>query len=349
MRKEILMSLGLVFLLVFSTPFARVLQGQPVSGEKMELGLSSTLSPGSCLELACDRFKASIENKSSGRIKITRYPSGSLYGPKAEIEALAKGNIAISMLHNSYVGARSPALEFISSFGAQGCWDDEDHYWRFIDTPEVREIASNEVKAKINGKLLGIMSYGNSLLGNNKRPVHKVEDFKGLKIRTAGSAQAIMYRELGAVPTELSAGEVYMALQRGTIDGANSGPGRFYFSKWYEVTPYITQDYTLPYLSFWLSMNLDTWNKLTEKDQKLLMETAHEVEGWARIYVVKETEEVYEKFKGGLVKELYFLPKSEVARIGTIVGPVMHDLIVKRAGKEMGDKLWSLVEAARKK
>jgi len=349
MRKKIMISLVLVFLLVFSSNFAKVIQAQSASGEKVELGLSSTLSPGSCLELACDRFKSLAEKKSNGRIKIVRYPSGELYGPKAEIEAVAKGNIAMGMLHNAYVGARSPALEFISSFGGQGCWEDYDHYWRFLDLPEVREIASSEAKTKLNAKLLAIAAYGNSLAGNRKRPVHTVEDFKGLKMRTAGGAQATMYKELGVVPTELSAKEVYMALQRGTIDVANSGPGRFYFSKWYEVTPYLTQDYTLPYLSFWLSINLDIWNKLSDNDRGILAETAREIEDWARIYVVKETSAIYEKFQRGLVKELYFFPQSETEKIARIVRPVMHDLIVKRVGKEMGEKLWSLLEAAKKK
>jgi len=324
MRKKIMISLVLVFLLVFSSNFAKVIQAQSASGEKVELGLSSTLSPGSCLELACDRFKSLAEKKSNGRIKIVRYPSGELYGPKAEIEAVAKGNIAMGMLHNAYVGARSPALEFISSFGGQGCWEDYDHYWRFLDLPEVREIASSEAKTKLNAKLLAIAAYGNSLAGNRKK-------------------------ELGVVPTELSAKEVYLALQRGTIDGANSGPGRFYFSKWYEVTPYLTQDYTLPYLSFWLSINLDIWNKLSDNDRGILAETAREIEDWARIYVVKETSAIYEKFQRGLVKELYFFPQSETEKIARIVRPVMHDLIVKRVGKEMGEKLWSLLEAAKKK
>jgi TRAP-type C4-dicarboxylate transport system substrate-binding protein len=347
MKGKIILSCIMAFLFVLGPMSFKFVYGETTN--KIELGLSSTLAPGSCLELASDRFKDLVEKRSNGRIKVVRYPSGELYGPKAEIEAVAKGNVAMGMLHVAYVGARSPGLEFISSFGAQGCWDNDDHYWRFVDLPEVREIAANEFKTKINAKLLAITAFGNSLVGNNKRPIHKIEDFKGIKMRTSGSAQATMYRTLGGVPTELSAKEVYMALQRGTIDGATSGPSRFFFSKWYEVTPYLTQDYTLPYLSFWLAINLDKWNKLSKADQEILSETAREIEGWTRIYVVKETSTVYEKFQRGLVKELYFFTPSEVERVTKVVRPVMHELIVSRAGKEMGDKLWSLMLKARKK
>jgi TRAP-type C4-dicarboxylate transport system substrate-binding protein len=320
---------------------------QAASGEKIEIGLSSTMAPGSCLELAADKFKNIVEKRSNGRITVTRYPSGELFGPKAEVEAVAKGNIAMGVLHMAYVGARSPALEFISSLGGAGVWKDSDHYWRFLDLPETREIANAEFKAKINAKLLSIVSMGTSVVGSRKKPIHTVEDFKGLKLRTAGVYQPTMYRALGASPTELSAREVYMALQRGTIDATVSGPPRFYFSKWYEATPYLTQDYTLPYLSQWLAINLDIWNKLSAADKEILSDAAQEIEAWTRLYVVKETSTVYEKFQRGLVKELYFFPESETAKIQKIVQPVMHDLVVKRIGKEMGEKLWGLLNAAR--
>lgn len=319
------------------------------AADKVKLELSSTLAPGSCIELAADKFKDIVEKNSNGRIEITRYPSGELYGPKAEIEAMANGNLSMAVLHNAYVGGRSPALEFISSFGAQGCWQDYDHYYRFIDLSRVREIAATEFETKINAKLLAMLPYGNSLVGNAIRPIHTVEDYKGLKLRNAGAAQATMYRALGVVPTELSSREVYMALQRGTIDGATSGPSRFYLSKWYEVTPYITQDHSLPYLSFWLSIGLKFWNSLSVEDQKLLSDTAQEVEMWSRKYVADETEGFYEKMKAsGKVKDFYFLPKNEVAKIEKIAAPIMKNLIIKRAGKEMGDELWSLMKQTEK-
>jgi len=319
----------------------------PPGPEKVELGFSTTLAPGSCPELAADKFKERVEEKTDGRITIVRYPCGELYSPKDEIEAMSMGDIEMDIAHAAFVGALSPALEFMSSFGALGCWDDYDHYFRFIEQPEVLEIAASEFESKLNGKLLAFLTYGPNL-GGAIRPIHTMEDLKGLKLRTTGSAQAAVYKALGAVPTQLSSKEVYMALQRGTIDGALSGPGRFYFSKWYEVTPYLVQDYLFPYLSFFLVINLDVWNKLSEEDQQILSDVAREIEEWTRIYAVKEAAEIYEKFQRGLVKELYFMPESEVARMREIARPVMHDLIIDRAGAEMGEKLWSLVEAARK-
>jgi C4-dicarboxylate-binding protein DctP len=349
MRSKLTVISCTVFLLIAVglMPF-KMTAVQSAHGEEIKLELTDTGPRGSCLVLAPDKVKEIVEKKSNGRIKIIRYPSYELYDPKAEIEAISKGKIAMANLHVSYVGGRSPALEFIGSFGAQGCWDDGDHYWRFIDLPEVRAIAEKEFRDKLNVKFLSMICGGNSFFGNTRRPVHTVEDFKGLKVRTAGVAQATMYKALGVVPTELSSKEVYMALQRGTIDGANSTPHRFLASKWYEVINYITQDYSVPWFSFWLAMNLDIWNKLSKGDQQIIQDAAREAEAFSRECAVKETEAAYEKLRAGLVKEIYLLPKSETRRITQIVKPVMVDLFTKRAGKEMSDTLWGLLDKTSK-
>ena len=312
------------------------------SEKKVKIELSTTVALKSCIDLSADKFANIVEKRSGGRISVTRFRAGQLYGPKQQIEAIAKGALSMAVLHMAFVGARSPALEFISSMGAQGCWADYDHYWRFIDLPEVRRIATREFEAKMNAKLLGILSYGTGIIGNRKRPIHTIEDYKGIKMRAAGTSAAALYSALGMIPTQLSAKEVYMALQRGTVDGTVSGPDRFYKSKWYEVATYLTQDYAHPYVSMWLVVNNDFWKKLTNQDRQVLLQASQEIEKWTRNYAPQDTEKSYEQLKK-VVKDLYFMPKSETKKITIIAKPVMHKLIVKRAGKEIGEELWSLL------
>ncbi|BBO77888.1 C4-dicarboxylate ABC transporter [Desulfosarcina widdelii] len=330
---------------------AVLLLNYPVRSEadqKIKLSLSSNLSPGSCLELAADKFKELVEKKSNGNITVVRYPSGELYDSKSEIEAIVNGSVDMAIMHVAYVGARSPELEFISSFGAQGCWNDNEHFYRFLDMPEVRKIADEQFRTKLNAKLLSPISYGVGIVGS-KKAIRNVSDFKNFKMRASGTAQSVMYKALGAIPVELSIKEVFMALQRGTIDGAATGPGRFYFSKWYEASPYMIRDYSSPYLQFWHAINLNKWKKLTPENQKTIAETAEEVSQWARIYAIDETETVYRKFKDGLIKELIFFSDEERARLREIVSPVMHDWTIKRCGHEMGEKLWGYMIQARNK
>ena len=337
--KSKLQSISILFLAAGFVFFHMCLA--PAFGKTKTIELSTTVAPGSTIDLAADKFKTLVEKKSNGSISVVRYRAGQLYGPKAQIEVIANGGLSMAVLHMAYVGARSPSLEFISSMGAQGCWAGDDHYWRFIDMPGTRQIAENEFKGKMNAKLLGILSYGTGLIGNSKRPIHTVEDYKNIKIRAAGTSGATYLKAVGLIPVELSAKEVYMALQRGTIDGSVSGPDRFLKSKWYEVATYLTQDYSLPYISMWLTINNDFWNKLDKEQQQILSESAIEVEKWTRTYAKLETEKSYKKLKG-LVKDLYFMPKTETAKINEVARPLMKNLILKRAGQELGGKLWSL-------
>jgi len=349
MKKNVFHKLIYYLVIVMGSLLLCIGQVQSASPQKIKLTLSSNLAPGSCLELAADKFKDLVEKRSNGNITIIRYPSGELYDSKSEVEAIVNGGVDMAMMHVAYVGARSPALEFISSFGAQGCWDDYEHFYRFLDMPEVREIANHQFETKLNAKLLSPVSYGTSVVGTNKKAIHTVADFKGLKMRASGTAQSAMYKALGAAPVELSIKEVFMALQRGTIDGACTGPGRFYFAKWYETTPYIVQDYVSPFLQFWFTMNMNKWKKLTPENQKIIADAAQEIALWTRDYVVKETELIYQKFKSGLVKEMIFFTDNERASLRKIVYPAMQALTIKRCGNGMGEKLWRYMNQTRNK
>lgn len=151
-----------------------------------------------------------------------------------QMRAITSG-IEAPTLANNIEGGRSPVLEFIGSFGAQGCWDSNAHYFRFLDNARTRAIASAQFEKYFNSKLLAPLAFGDGLVGRRDSPIEKVANYQGLKMRTSGTAQATMYKALGAVPVGLSSKEIYTALQRGTIQGATSGISRWRRSKLYEI------------------------------------------------------------------------------------------------------------------
>ncbi len=323
---------------------------EPVEPEEPEeaivLELADTNAPDHVLVLAGDMFKEKVNERSDGEIEIVRYRHGELYGPRELIEAVEIGSAAMGIQHVAFVGGHSPALEFISAFGAQGIWDDKDHFHRFLDNPEVQEIADQEFEDKLNQRLLAIWDYGSSVFASSERPVQTVDDYEGQRARAAGTAQATMYETLGTIPVDLDIGEVYHALETGTIEAFCTGPSRVYLDGFYEVAPYITQDFTAPRLCFWLTINNDKWEQLTPEQQEIMEETAVEVTEWAR---ERATEDIttYEENLQEAADEFIYLDDDERARIREKVEPVMRDLIMERAGEEMGERLWNLMEEAR--
>jgi C4-dicarboxylate-binding protein DctP len=313
--------------------------------EETTLTFATTTPPKSNLEIASEKLVETVAEKTNGRIGIKHYGAGSLYNAVTIMPAISKRQIDLGILHVALVGRRSPVLEFIGSFGAQGCWDTYDHYFRFLDHPTVRKIASEEFSTYFNSRLLAPLAFGTGMVGRKDAPIKKVEDYKGLKMRTSGTAQATMYKALGAIPVGLSSKEIYTALQRGTIQGATSGLSRWRRSKLYEVAPYLTVDPTTPYLSMWLVVNNDAWNELSPDDQAILEGAARDLEGWTRTYAAKEREEdlaFIEEHAEALVE----MDPEEVQRLISTVKPTMKEL----AEKQLGDRfevLWGLLEKTR--
>ena len=308
----------------------------------IKMTFATTTPPKSNLELASAKFIKDIEAKTNGRITIKHYGAGSLYNAKTIMPAISKDQVDLGILHVALVGRRSPVLEFIGSFGAQGCWAGNDHYFRFLDDPKTREIASAEFEKYFNSKLLAPMTFGTALVGRRDKPIEKVADYQGLKMRTSGTAQATMYKALGAVPVGLSSKEIYTGLQRGTIQGATSGVSRWRRSKLYEVAPYLTMDPTMPYLSMWLVINKKAWAKLSPEDQKIFVDCAKDIQQWTRDFAAKETKEDL-VFLKGQAKALIELGPDQKALLIETVKPIMKKFAQDQL-KDRFDELWGLLE-----
>jgi TRAP-type C4-dicarboxylate transport system substrate-binding protein len=315
-----------------------------VAGEG-SLTFATTTPPKSNHEIAAQKFVKDVTEKTGGRINIKHYGTGSLYNAKSIMAAISKNQIDIGLLHVALVGRRSPVLEFVGSFGAMGCWESYEHYYRFLDNPRTREIASAEFEKYFNSRLLAAWSFGTSLIGRRDKAITTIDDYKGLKMRTSGTAMATMYKALGAVPIGLSSKEIYTALQRGTIQGAGSGVSRWRRSKLYEVAPYLTVDPTIPYFSMWLVINKKSWDKLSSEDQKIIADTAREFEAWTRNFAAREREEDF-IFLKSKAKAFVELSSEQKAKLVNIVKPVMKEFAKEQLGDQY-QELWDLLEESK--
>ena len=112
---------------------------------------------------------------------------------------------------------------------------------------------------------------------NNKRPIKTPEDLKGLKIRVPeGEVFVDTFKALGAGPTVISFGELYSALQLGTVDGQENPPAHILTQKFYEVQKYVSRTGHI-HLSSPLIMNKALLDGMPEAYQKAIIETAKEL------------------------------------------------------------------------
>jgi TRAP-type C4-dicarboxylate transport system substrate-binding protein len=192
-------------------------------------------------------------------------------------EAVRKGIFQAGFLPAAYYGGLLPEADAISlskyDFKKErekgGVWD------YFVERHK-----------KINMMLLGTWLYDPFYL-YVKKPVSRLEDLKGLKMRTAAKYDKMMAK-LGMVPVTVQFGETYTALQRGVVDGfgwPTIGPrewGWLEFSKYVIDIPFYARQNTF------MVMNLDTWNKLPKAAQDKVMEITVKYEPEMQAYFEKE-------------------------------------------------------------
>ncbi|MFB9326323.1 TRAP transporter substrate-binding protein [Paenibacillus aurantiacus] len=220
--------------------------------------------------LADKKFADLVSEKSGGRIKIEVFPSAQLGEEKAVIEQVQLGAIEFTRV------STGPLAEFNKAFGVFSLpyiFENEDHEWKFLNGPEAQKMLED----LSSSKFMGLAYYDSGARSfYTRKPVTKIEDLKGQKIRVIQNKVNIdLMDALGASATPMPYGDVFNALQTGVIDGAENNWPSYYTSKHYEQAKHIIVDghQRVPEV---LMASQVTWDKLSDADKKIIKEAATE-------------------------------------------------------------------------
>lgn len=182
-----------------------------------------------------EHFAKLVQDKSKGRMKIEIYPANQLFSDKDLPKALPSGAVDMAQVNMAMWAGLVPSLavEELPFF-----YKNRDQFFRAMMAPAVKNMLDKEFESK-GVKTLFWMDYGYSAL-IGKKPIRTLEDFKGKRIRGYGEISSEILKDLGGAPVFLSVGEIYLALQRGTIDGVLTSTCSVYERKFYEVVKYFT-------------------------------------------------------------------------------------------------------------
>ena len=152
----------------------------------------------------------------------------------------------------------------------------------------------------------------------------------GLKIRT-GNSLAAMMRALGGSPVVTNPGEVYMALQKGVIDGGTAlvFGGRSY--KWHEVTKYMTRP-TFGGITMLVLMNMKKYSQLSAEERQFIDETGKIAEPEVVNFFKDKTKAEIAFLKKSGIKETQFRPE-DAERLNKLYSAGLWDLAIKKDGK----------------
>jgi len=240
--------------------------GSRVAGAQTSLTMSSWVPPSHSLTkdvLAV--WAQNVEKATNGRVKLQMLPKHPS-APPGTFDAVKDGLVDVSYVTASYTPARHvlPLLPELPGGGA---------------TAEINSVAFSRIHWKhlhaageYKGvKLLGVFTHGPGQMFNTKRPITKVEDLAGMKIRSGGGISEQMARALGASAFVKPAPESYELLSSGVADGTFFPLESINSFKLGTVVKYATLFPGGFYGSaFGFFMNEERWNKLSKEDQEAI-------------------------------------------------------------------------------
>jgi C4-dicarboxylate-binding protein DctP len=289
---------------------------------------SHVVAPDTPKGKGAQRFKELVEERTKGAVKVEVYPNSQLYKDKEELEALQLGSV--QML--------APSL---SKFGPLGVKEFEvfDLPFLFKDTESFRNVTGGPVGWGLFSKLepkgiKGLAYWDNGfhqMSGN--RPMHKVSDFKGMKMRIQSSKVLdAQMRALGAIPQVMAFSELYQALQSGVVDGTEGTWSNFWTQKLYEVQKHITVS-NHGHLAYAVIVNKKFWEGLPAELRKIMELSIRDATVYANAIAATENATALEKIKGTGKTTIYTLTPQERLEWMHALMPV-HKEMESRVGKD---------------
>ena len=235
------------------------------------LNLAHNLAETHITSIALQEFADRVEEKSNGRIQIKIFPNGTLGSETEVLEQLMAG--VVDMTRVSAPGLAT-YNEGYYTFGLPYIFDDNENYYKVMGSEQMGEFfRSSEADGFVT---LTYYTSGSRSFYTIDRPIRTPEDLNGLKIRVQDmKSQTDMLKALGGTPVAMAMGDVYTALQTGIIDGTENNETALTTGMHGEICKFysVDQHTMIPDV---LVIATDTWEKLSEEDRQLLIDTAKE-------------------------------------------------------------------------
>lgn len=204
-----------------------------------------------------------LKKRSNGRITYTLYAGGALGKGPEHFDIVKNGLSDMGYFTATWTPGRFPLTDALSMAtwvdGKDLATDIGDEFYKKALTQEFKDVKVLELNGCIQAFLW------------TKKPVHNLADLKGLKIRTPGGQQTNYIKSLGAEPVFMPLGDVYLAMETGTIDGLVTCPPLVLAFKLYEVAKYGVKA-TFGCVSEGVVMNKKSWERTPPDLQKIIEE-----------------------------------------------------------------------------
>lgn len=308
-----------MFLKTLATAATALALGAPLAFAE-ELKLADFQPPTHfVVEQVYNPFAEAVAAGTNGEVTIKQYMGGELGpGPADQYSRVVDGLADIAFSLPGHTASNFPKTLLTELPGVIEA-----------DTGTAKIVANTDKLADEYKRvvLLGLWNNAPNLLLMGSKPVRTLEDLKGMKIRVPSRNAGLVVEAWGGSPVSMPAPEIYNAIQTGVLDGAMIDATALSAFKLGEVTGSITQGMETSISDFFLIMNRDSFDDLTEEQQQVVLDAGKQaaLNGSAAWNGVAAT--ALEAFAATEGKEVITLSPEEAAKFNEASAPVVAKVI----------------------
>jgi TRAP-type C4-dicarboxylate transport system substrate-binding protein len=311
----LLLAISLVAIGCPSTPGATT----PAGGGTAELKVANYFGAPASQSIILEEFCNDLTARTGGRVQCDYYTAGSLLSSSGMFDGILDGVTDIGYSHVYYTPGRMPVTECCGlPLGYPSAW-----VGGHVVSDFVQEFKPAEFDDVV---ILWMNTSTPSGISTANKPIHTLEDLKGLTIRAPGIAGEVI-AALGATPAPTPMPEVYDAISKGVLDGEASNFETLKSFKFAEVVKYETSTWQITYpYPFYCAMNKDSYNKLPADIKPIFDELVGEYSERSQL-MWNSTD--YLGLAAGVENGVEFidLTPAEAARWQAAVAPVIDNYI----------------------
>jgi tripartite ATP-independent transporter DctP family solute receptor len=294
---------------------------------------TTATSPGHPSVMGADKWAELIKEKSGGKITLKVFANAVLGGDVQVLSAVQGGTIDMTAMNSGIL--QSIAKEFAIF----------DFPFMFESGEEVDPILDGPFGKKLGDLLpskglyqLGYWDLGFRDITNSRRPIAKLEDISGLKLRVIQSPIYIdTFGALGANPVPMSITEVYTGMENKTVDGQENPYSVIESFKFFEVQKYLAASHHM-YNPQSVLISKKRWDSLNKEEKDILTSTLVEATKWQRANSRKLAEDSLVRLKEKMTFTV--LPPEELVKIRAKLAPV-----IEKYGANVGPELVKELQA----
>ncbi|AFL50806.1 tripartite ATP-independent transporter DctP family solute receptor [Sinorhizobium fredii] len=322
-------------------PLALLTAG-PAAAEIREhqLKFASANNKGHPQVTGMEKFAELVNEKSGGKIEVKLFPGGTLGGDVQTVSALQGGVVEMTVLNAGILANNVKQFGVVDLPFLFNSGEEAD---KVMDGPFGESLLKLLPDTGLVG--LGYWELGFRNLTNNRHPVTKLDDIKGLKIRTIQSPIPLeLFNTLGANAVPLPYTELYTALETGTVDGQENPAANILNAKFYEVQKYMTLT-RHQYNPQIVLVSKKFWDGLNDEEKAVLQSAATEARDFQRkVSREQDAKAIEEIKKTGM--EISELSPEEMQKLRDAVKPVIEKFSAE-IGTETVQALFKEIGAAR--